>query len=65
MNCQQGLSEIRTTLGKLLKIPTAKRWDLHVSAKRGRLQTPSVEDKNDLAKDDRVFSITSCGLTSG
>ena len=45
----------KNTENALAKIP--------VSAKRGRPpQTPLAEDKNDLAKDDRVFSTTSCGL---
>ena len=52
-------------LGKLLKIHTVQRRDLHVSAKRGRPQTPSAEDKNDLVKDDYIFDTTSCGLKGG
>ena len=36
-----------------------------VSAKRGRPQTPSAEDINDLAKDDYIFDATSCGLKGG
>ena len=37
-----------------------------VNAKRGKPQTPSAEDKNDdLAREDRVYSTTSCGLKNG
>ena len=39
--------------------------DDSVSAKRGRPQTPSAEDINDLAKDDYIFDATSCGLKGG
>ena len=36
-----------------------------VSAKRGKPQTPSAEDINDLAKDDYIFDTTSCWLKGG
>ena len=39
--------------------------DGFVSAKRGRPQTPSAEDINDLVKDDYIFDATSCGLKGG